>query len=57
MARLAEIDADLTELPDYEKGIRLERERIVKLLETEKARSKLGFIQYQRILELMEINE
>jgi hypothetical protein len=55
MARLAEIDADLTELPDYEKGIRLERERILTILETEKARSKLGFIQYQRILEL--INE
>ena len=32
MGRLADIDADLHELPDYEKGIWSERERIVKLL-------------------------
>ena len=34
MGRLAEIDADLHELPDYEKGIRAERERITILLNT-----------------------
>lgn len=32
MGRLADIDADLHELPDYEKGIQAERERIVTLL-------------------------
>lgn len=32
MGRLADIDADLHELPDYEKGIRSERERIIKIL-------------------------
>jgi hypothetical protein len=32
MGRLAEIDAELHELPDYEKGIRAERERIIALL-------------------------
>jgi len=33
MGRMAEIDANLRELPDYEKGIQQERERIIKLLE------------------------
>jgi hypothetical protein len=37
MAKLAEIDADLTELPDYEKGIRLERERILKWIESNRS--------------------
>jgi len=32
MGRLAEIDAELHELPDYEKGIRSERERILNIL-------------------------
>lgn len=32
MGRLADIDADLHELPDYEKGIQAERERIIQLL-------------------------
>jgi len=32
MGRLADIDADLHELPDYEKGIQAERERIIRLL-------------------------
>jgi hypothetical protein len=32
MARLAEIDAEMHELPDYEKGVQAERERIVTLL-------------------------
>jgi len=32
MGRLAEIDAELHELPDYEKGIRAERERILNIL-------------------------
>ena len=34
MGRMAEIDANLRELPDYEKGVQVERERIIKLLET-----------------------
>jgi hypothetical protein len=33
MGRMAEIDANLRELPDYEKGIQQERERIIKLLD------------------------
>jgi len=32
MGRLAEIDAEMHELPDYEKGIRAERERILNIL-------------------------
>ena len=32
MGRLADIDAELHELPDYEKGIQAERERIIQLL-------------------------
>jgi len=35
MGRMAEIDANLRELPDYEKGVQAERERIIKLLENE----------------------
>jgi len=33
MGRMAEIDANLRELPDYEKGVQAERERIITLLE------------------------
>lgn len=33
MGRIKDIDAELHELPDYEKGIQSERERIIKLLE------------------------
>jgi hypothetical protein len=32
MGRIADLDAELHELPDYEKGIQAERERIVKIL-------------------------
>ena len=32
MGRLADIDADLHELPDYEKGIQAERQRIIEIL-------------------------
>jgi len=32
MGRLADIDAELHELPDFEKGIQAERERIITLL-------------------------
>ena len=32
MGRLKDIDAEMHELPDYEKGIQAERERIVKIL-------------------------
>jgi len=51
MGRLAEIDADLHELPDYEKGIRSERERILNILEEEQKRTGLGFIQYNTLLQ------
>lgn len=34
MGRLADIDAELHELPDFEKGIQAERERITRLLNT-----------------------
>lgn len=37
-------------------GLRYEQTRIVKLLEEEQKRTGLGFIQYQRILELLEQN-
>jgi hypothetical protein len=33
MARMAEIDADLHELSDYEKGIQAERQRILEILD------------------------
>ena len=32
MGRLKDIDVELHELPDYEKGIQAERERIIQLL-------------------------
>ena len=32
MGRLADLDAELHELPDFEKGIQAERERIITLL-------------------------
>lgn len=32
MGRLADIDAEMHELPDYEKGIQAERERIIGIL-------------------------
>ena len=32
MGRLKDIDAEMHELPDYEKGIQVERERIIQLL-------------------------
>ena len=34
MGRLADLDAELHELPDFEKGIQAERERITRLLNT-----------------------
>ena len=33
MGRMKDLDVELHELPDYEKGVRAERERIIKLLE------------------------
>jgi hypothetical protein len=33
MGRLKDIDAEMHELPDFEKGVQFERERIIKLLE------------------------
>jgi len=38
MAKMASLHAELTELPDYEKGIQAERERIIKLLENDQCR-------------------
>jgi hypothetical protein len=35
MGKIKDIDAELHELPDYEKGIRAERERIIKILQDE----------------------
>ena len=32
MGRIADLDAEMTELPDYEKGVQAERERIIQLL-------------------------
>lgn len=41
---------------DYGKdyGIQLEKDRILQLLEEEQKRTKLGFVQYQRIQELLD---
>jgi hypothetical protein len=33
MGRLKDLDAELHELPDYEKGIQAERQRILKILD------------------------
>ena len=33
MGRLADIDAEMHELPDFEKGIQAERKRILEILE------------------------
>lgn len=38
----------------YARGVQGEQERIMKLLEQEQARTKLGFIQYQRIADLIK---
>jgi hypothetical protein len=35
MGRIADLDAELHELPDYEKGVQFERERIIKILQDE----------------------
>lgn len=51
MGRLKDIDADLHELPDYEKGIQAERQRIIEIVESEKSRTGLGFIQYGVLLQ------
>lgn len=51
MGRLADLDADLHELPDYEKGVQAERQRILEILESERKRSGLGFIQFGTLKE------
>jgi hypothetical protein len=51
MGRLKDLDAELHELPDYEKGIQAERQRILDILESEKTRTGLGFIQYKTLLQ------
>lgn len=51
MGRIKDLDAEMRELPDYEKGIQAERQRILEILEAEKKRTGLGFIQYGTILE------
>ena len=33
MGRIADLDAELHELPDYEKGIQAERQRILEILD------------------------
>jgi len=38
------------------RGVQTERERFLALLQKEQERTKLGFIQYQRIRELLEEN-
>ena len=72
MGRIADIDAELHELPDSEKvkqealetlhnrrafilgfeaGEASERQRIIEILEAEKKRTGLGFIQYGVLLQ------
>ena len=51
MGRIKDLDAAMHELPDYEKGIQVERQRIIEILESEKKRTGLNFIQYGTILE------
>jgi hypothetical protein len=49
---------DVKEIDAFAEYVRnQETERIFKLLETEQQRTKLGFIQYQRIQELIEENK
>lgn len=44
-------------LEDFKRQARvLEKERILELLEAEKKRTGLGFVQYKRILELLEVS-
>jgi hypothetical protein len=38
-------------------GANLEREKFLEILQQEQERTKLGFIQYQRIKELLEENK
>jgi hypothetical protein len=43
-------------LEDFKRQARvLEKERILELLKEEQERTKLGFVQYKRILELLEV--
>jgi hypothetical protein len=63
MGRLKDIDAELHELPDYEKGIRAERERIIQLLsnkgmELEKDVSwddEASHIRYMFMLDILKL--
>ena len=40
MGRIKDIDVELHELPDYEKGVQSEQERIIKLLKEKLAKMK-----------------
>ena len=53
MGRLAEIDADLHELPDFEKGVQFERERIINELKRTTTRFEIP-LQAGELKELWE---
>jgi hypothetical protein len=63
MGRLAEIDAEMHELPDFEKGIQFERERILNILsnkglELEKDVSwddEASHIRYVFMIDILEL--
>ena len=54
MGRIADIDAEMHELPDYEKGIRAERERIIKLLEKQAAVTGYVEIELGKLIALIQ---
>jgi hypothetical protein len=41
---------------DFKEGVAHERKRIVEILEKEQQRTKLGFIQYKTLLELLGVS-
>jgi hypothetical protein len=63
MGRLAEIDAEMRELPDFEKGVQFERERILNILsnkglELEKDVSwddEASHIRYVFMIDILEL--
>ena len=58
MGKLKDLDAQgVTDLTSYLIGIMNERDRFLAILEAEEKRSKLGFVQYKVLRELIESSD
>ena len=52
MGRIKDIDVELHELPDFEKGVRFENERIIKLIK----KNKHTLVDLWEVIKLIEIS-